>query len=526
MVHFEHISHICYDFVMKKRTPQTPINKLVLIGSLIQKLREEKNLTQAELAKRINTTQSAIARIENGEQNVSTALLASISDALERDIVELSDGALNVEIHGGTPLSGTIETRTSKNAAVALLFASLLNTGKTTLIDVPKIEEVNRIIEVLVSIGVKVQRKETSLEITVPEQLHFKNMNTVSAEKTRSIIMMIGPLLHRYKQFTIPQPGGCKLGSRTVHPHFLALESFGAQIVETPNSYEITSTTRSPKDIVLYESGDTVTENALMAAATTPGTTVIRYASANYQVQELCFFLELLGVGIEGIGTSTLTVRGLSRIHTDVTYHLAEDPIDAMFFIATAITTQSTITIKRAPIRFLELELLKLKTMGLRYTQSNIYLSHNNKTELVDLVVKKSKLRALPEKIECRPYPGLNIDNLPFFALIATQAAGQTMIHDWVYEKRAIHYKELDKLGADTVLLDPHRILILGPSTLKPAEVICPPALRPGAIILIGMLGAHGRSILRNIYSINRGYEDIIKRLNSLGARISILREK
>ena len=147
----------------------------------------------------------------------------------------------------------------------------------------------------------------------------------------------------------------------------------------------------------------------------------------------------------------------------------------------------------------------------------------NGRTKLVDIKTFPSKLTALYEKIESRPYPGLNIDNLPFFAIIATQAKGQTLIHDWVYENRAIYYKELDKLGADTILADPHRLYVNGRTELKPAEIVCPPALRPAAIILIGMLAAHGKSILRNVYSINRGYEDIAKRLNALGAKIKII---
>ena len=139
--------------------------------------------------------------------------------------------------------------------------------------------------------------------------------------------------------------------------------------------------------------------------------------------------------------------------------------------------------------------------------------------------VYTSKLTALEEKIECRPYPGLNMDNLPFFAIIASQAHGRTLLHDWPYEKRAIYTKDIDKLGANTELVDPHRLYITGVTKLKPAEVICPPALRPAAILLIGMLAAEGVSTLRNIYSINRGYEDIVGRLNSLGAKISIMRE-
>ena len=199
---------------------------------------------------------------------------------------------------------------------------------------------------------------------------------------------------------------------------------------------------------------------------------------------------------------------------------MAEDPTDAMFFIAAAIVTGSAITIAAAPIEFLEVELLILGKMGLKFKLSRPRLSENGITKLTDLHLTPSTLTAFPEKIHARPYPGLNIDNLPFFAVIATQAKGTTLIHDWVYEKRAIYYTELDRLGASTNLLDPHRISITGPSHLRAAEVICPPALRPATIILVAMLGASGRSTLRNVYSINRGYEDIVTRLQSLGASI------
>ena len=182
--------------------------------------------------------------------------------------------------------------------------------------------------------------------------------------------------------------------------------------------------------------------------------------------------------------------------------------------------TGSAITIAAAPIEFLEVELLILEKMGLNFRLSETRLSENGITKLVDISIEPSELVAVPEKIHPRPYPGLNIDNLPFFAVIATQAKGTTLIHDWVYEKRAIYYTELDRLGANTSLLDPHRINITGPTHLRAAEVICPPALRPATIILVGMLAANGRSMLRNVYSINRGYEDIVHRLQLLGASI------
>ncbi|HZT36184.1 MAG TPA: hypothetical protein VFA15_09710, partial [Nitrososphaera sp.] len=162
---------------------------------------------------------------------------------------------------------------------------------------------------------------------------------------------------------------------------------------------------------------------------------------------------------------------------------------------------------------------------GFKYKVLKKYKAANGRTDLVDIKTAPSKLTALEEKIDSRPYPGLNIDNLPFFAVIATQADGQTLIHDWVYEKRAIYYTELEKLGAQTLLADPHRIYITGPTPLKAAQVVCPPALRPATIILIGMLAAKGTSVLRNVYSINRGYEDLANRLNQLGAKIAVIRD-
>lgn len=495
------------------------------IGELIKNLREERGLTQRELGKAIGTTQSAIARMELGEQNLSTEMFAKISKALNREIVRIAPKDMNLSVEGGKKLSGSVTTSTSKNGAVGLLCASLLNDGTTTLRNMPNIEEVHRLVEVLQSIGVNVARKGNDLTIKPPKKLRIEKMNRASATKTRSVIMFIGPLLHRFKSFSIPQSGGCKLGQRSVRPHFFALENLGVSIKTTAENYEVKHTGLKPGEIVLYESGDTVTENALMAAARIPGRTVIKFASANYQVQEVCFFLEKLGVKIEGVGTTTLTVNGVEHIEKDLSYEVSEDPTDTMFFLAAAILTNSSVTIKRCPIDFLELELLRLKKMGFKYDLSKRYRSKNGRTALVDIETHPSVLSAVEDKIASRPYPGLNIDNLPFFAVIATQAKGTTLIHDWVYEKRAIYYTELDKLGADTVLADPHRIFITGKTKLHPAELVCPPALRPATILLIGMLAAEGHSILRNIYSINRGYEGLVERLQTLGAEVSILQE-
>lgn len=495
------------------------------IGKRIADLRETQGLTQTTLAKKIGTTQSAIARLESGTQNISAEMLKKIGHALGKNLITLSPGTMNVTIKGKQKLSGTIETNTSKNGAVGLLCASLLNRGTTILHRMPRIEEVHRIIEVLQSIGVSVSWNDSTVTITPPKKFNLKGIDVESAKKTRSIVMFIGSLIHTLPNFSLPQSGGCKLGSRTVRPHFYALENFGVNIETTNDAYKVSYTPQSPTEVVLYESGDTVTENALFAAARSQGTTTIKYASANYMVQEVAIFLTKLGIKIDGIGTTTMTVTGVPTINQTIEYTLAEDPTDSMFFIAAAITTHSTITITRCPIEFLELELLILEKMGLEYSKSKTYTSHNGVTKLVDLKIKTSQLTASPEKIHSRPYPGLNADNLPFFAVIATQATGQTLIHDWMYEKRAIYFTELDKLGADTVLADPHRIYITGPTPLKAAELICPPALRPATILLIAMLRASGQSVLRNIYSINRGYENLVARLASLGADIKYVDE-
>lgn len=427
---------------------------------------------------------------------------------------------MNFVIEGGMKMHGTVQTSRSKNGAVALLAASLLNSGETILENVPKIEEVNRLIEVLISIGVSVEWRAANVVITPPRTFFLERINRTAATKTRSILMFIGPLLHVLNTFELPQSSGCVLGLRSVRPHLMALKKFGVSIEALSESYRITHEKLCPAEIILYESSDTATINALLAAARIPGTSVIKYASANYQVQEVCGFLRALGVSVEGIGSTSLTVTGVANIHKDVSYSVAEDPTDTMFFIAAATVTGSAITIVAAPIEFLEVELLVLEKMGLSFSITNRRVSENGITKLVDISVEPSTLVAFPEKIHARPYPGLNIDNLPFFAVIATQAKGVTLIHDWVYEKRAIYYTELDRLGAITILHDPHRISIEGRTTLRAAEVICPPALRPATIVLVAMLAAKGRSVLRNVYSINRGYEDIVLRLQRLGASV------
>ena len=429
------------------------------------------------------------------------------------------------EIEGGHKLSGSITTNASKNGATHLFAAALVNRGKTTFHNIPRIEEVNRFIEVFRSLGVKVVwTARHTLTILPPRTFSVSDINSRATGKIRSALMLIGPLSAHLRSFKLPHIGGCKMGERTISAHRYALEDLGLKIVTKENFYHISRGSRPKREVVMYEASDTGTTNAILRAAVLSQRTVIDFAQQNYMVLEVCHFLEKLGIKIEGIGTKTLTIEGNPDIRANVEYSNSEDPVEAMLFITAAIMTRSKLVIQRAPIDFLKVELLKLEKMGLRYDISKTYLSDNSYTKLVNLTIKPSRLKALADKIHAQPYPGINTDNLPFFVPIATQALGTTLIHDWMWEDRAVFFTELNRLGASVRLADSHRVFVDGPTRLKGAQIVCPPALRPAVMLLAAMLGAEGRSTLRNVYAIKRGYEDIVKRLNGIGAKIKLIK--
>ncbi|MCU1572932.1 MAG: UDP-N-acetylglucosamine 1-carboxyvinyltransferase [Micrococcaceae bacterium] len=502
------------------------------VGVLVRDARAEKGWTQGRLAAELGTSQSAVARMEQGKQNLSLKMIQRMETIFGRSIVNFGAPAkprvTHLRVKGGRQLSGSVDVNSSKNAGVALLCASLLNRGTTTLRRLARIEEVNRIVEVLTSIGVECTwLNANDLQIRRPAVLDLDAMDVEAARRTRSVIMLLGPLLDEQDVYRLPYAGGCDLGTRTVEPHMQALRQFGLSVEAHSGFYAVQAPAADAdhRTFVLTERGDTVTENAVMAAAHREGTTVIRNASPNYMVQDLCFYLQGLGVEVSGIGSTTLTIRGRSRIDVNLEYAPSEDPIEAMSLITAGIVTGSEVTIRRVPIEFMEIELAVLEQMGFRYRKSDEYTARNGHTRLVDITTLPSRLTAAADKIHPMPFPGLNIDNLPFFAVIASCAEGSTLIHDWVYENRAIYLTELNRLGAGVRLLDPHRIDVTGPTRWRAAEIGCPPALRPAACILLAMLAAKGTSELRNIYVIERGYEDLAERLNTIGAEIEYFQD-
>ena len=499
------------------------------LGNLIQQVRQKRGLTQIQLAKMMSTSQSAINRIEHGKQNLSLETIKRFGQVLQQAFVNFNEKNVSLRINGGRKLSGEVTVNSAKNTTLALMFAALINKGKTTLKNASRVEEIFRIIEVFESIGVHVRWNGSDLEIRRPQRFDIGNINDEACTKTRSAMMLIGPLAAEIRKFTIPFAGGCRLGRRSINAHAYALEEMGVTVKTTNDFYQINSRLdKTDKPIIMYESSDTATINVLLAAARLDGSTTIKMASSNYQVQDVCSFLKQLGIGIKWGSNSTITIEGKSKsIKKDLNYYPAEDPVEAMTILSAAVTTDSEITIKRVPLDFLELEMLKINKMGGKIEVIKEYQDKNISLRLGDIITHQhhGQLVALEDKISCRPYPGLNIDHLPYFVPIAATAQGTTLIHDWVYENRAIYYTELNRIGADVQLADPHRVYVHGPTKWHATDLSCPPAIRPASVNLIGMLAAPGTSILRNVYTINRGYEDIAKTFNDLGADIEIIKD-
>lgn len=426
-------------------------------------------------------------------------------------------------IDGGKKLKGSIEAGSGKNSPIALLCATLLVRDKVVLRDVSQAEEVMRVLEVFTSIGVSYTWQDAStLVLDTSQELKMEKIDKEVSGKMRIVLLFMGALASRENNYKLYRSGGCKLaiGERTVYPHIYALEKFGLKIVSKEKFYAVSTTKLRSAEVVMYESSDTATENAIMAAVLAPGTSTIKYASANYMVQDLCYFLVAAGAKISGIGTTTLVITGVKKLHSVASYHVAPDPVDAMAWISLAITTKSPLTIKNCSLDFLDLELEHLRIMGQKFILLNKRKSKSGHFVVVDIKIVPSKLIALPDKLHGRPYPGFNLDNVPLFAPILTQAVGRTLIHEWAYDNRALYYLELQKLGAKVILLDPHRAMIEGPTKLEASEMVCPPALRPGMAVLIAMIAAKGKSTLRNAYMIERGYEHLLERLQKVGVNI------
>jgi UDP-N-acetylglucosamine 1-carboxyvinyltransferase len=509
----------------------------VAVGNHIRSMRENRGWSLQDIATQLQITSEEQTIVESGSLDNSSNIINRELKLLNKNTAYLGDDTLRIE--GGRELHGEINVNTSKNGAMGLLCASLLNKGTTVLHRIPRIEEVDRMLEVFESIGVRcrwLNSYENSLEIKPPLEFKLSDINHESASRTRSILMIIGALIHHVDTMIIPHASGCNLGTRTICDHRDGLDAFGVTIEDRKEqirddlyqeSFYINCNNLQPASYEFAEQGDTSTENIIIAAAGMPGTTYLYGVSSNYMVREVCYFLEELGVKIEGIGTHNLVIHGLVDengkldINQDIEYHNSEDPIEAFTLIAIGVITSSAIKVNRCPKEYVRYELNMLKKMGLKFTYSHTYKSYNGKTDLVDVQLEKSELEALDIEIKPKTYPGVNPDSAPFFVAIASQAKGSSIYHDWMFNGRNQHLLKLKELGVKIKPIDnEHKLEIIGRTTLQAAIIKSPDALRPTAILLAAMMGAKGVSHLLDTYQLRRGYEDLPARLNELGASI------
>jgi len=408
-------------------------------------------------------------------------------------------------IEGGKPLKGEIKISGMKNAATPILAATLLSDKNFTIKNVPNIADVRTLIEIMLSLGVEVNFQKNMAKISAGD-ISFNQLDKDRVEAMRSSILLLAPLLTRFKEVRIPQPGGCIIGSRPIDTHLYVFKKLGAKIEQKNGEYILKAKKLKGSTIILPEFSVTATENAVMAATLAEGITTIKMAAAEPHVQDLCNFLNKFGAKIKGIGTHTLKIKGVKNLKGG-RYKIIPDQIEAGTFAVMAAATRSKLAIKNLVPEHLESVILKLKEAGVKLEKGKNYIK----------IQKSRNLKSF--KVQTMPYPGFPTDLQAPFSVLATQSSGTSLIHDPLFENRMSHIKELMKMGANATICDPHRVLITGPTPLF-GQFIKSPDLRAGATLIIAGLIAEGTTEIDKAEIIDRGYEDIDQRLKDLGANI------
>lgn len=405
-------------------------------------------------------------------------------------------------------LSGSIEVRGSKNAATPILAATVLTSEPCIISNIPLIEDVFRMIEILAGMGASVEWiSQRSVKICTKD-IDPDRLDISLVKQLRSSILLLGSLSARFESFSFYHPGGCVIGKRPVGTHFDALEKMGVHIASTDEkTYAIDSSGKRAAHVVLKEFSVTATENAMMLAAALPGKTTIKIAAAEPHVEDLGKFLVAMGAKIKGLGTHTLEIIGNGKLG-GAEHEIIPDANEAATFLIMGVATKSPIKVIHAREDNLDIVLEKLREFG------------------ADFKIKKDEIEVVPAKelkaigkIDTRTYPGIPTDIQAPLGVLATQAEGETMIFDTLYEGRFNYLSELEKMGAETRILNPHQAVIVGPHKLK-GNAIKSFDLRAGASLIIAALCATGKTTIDEIYQVDRGYEKLEERLQKLGADI------
>ncbi|MCX6764397.1 MAG: UDP-N-acetylglucosamine 1-carboxyvinyltransferase [Candidatus Nealsonbacteria bacterium] len=413
-------------------------------------------------------------------------------------------------IYGGKPLSGTIEMAGSKNAAGPILAASLLTDEEVIIDNLPLVSDIVNLIEVLKGIGAEIEWLSPRKIRIKAKNINSQNLDFDKIAKTRVSVLLIGPLLARFRNFKMARPGGDKIGIRPIYTHLEALKKLGAEISIEGDFYQFKTKELKGGEVVLKEFSVTATENVMMAAVLAQGKTRIMGAACEPHVQDLGKMLILMGAKIEGLGTHTIEIEGVEKLH-GISYKIISDPIEAGTFMIAGCLTSGQVEIKNIESEHLTLFLDKLEEAGVNF-----------KKELNSISVNYSpNLKAV--RVQALPYPGFPTDLLPIFAAFLTQAEGKSLIHDPLYENRFSHLQELRKMGADIEMVDPHRAIIFGKTSLQGLKIESWD-IRAGAALIIAGLVAQGKTTIENVFQIDRGYEKIEEKLQKLGADIKRIR--
>jgi len=417
-------------------------------------------------------------------------------------------------ITGGFPLKGEITPAGNKNAALPLLAACLLTSEPVTLHNVPNILDVQAMIRLLKSLNVHIEMlNDTTIRLQAND-IRPADLDPDLCRRIRASVLLAGPLLSRVGELILPPPGGDVIGRRRLDTHILAFSHLGVQTSYVHNQFHFVSDGLKGADILLDEASVTATENTIMASVKAKGETIIRNAASEPHIQELCHFLNKLGAHIENIGSNTLHITGVDSLQGGE-FTIGPDYLEVISYVGAAVVTGGSIRIKNAGVDNLDMIHLVMNRIGVSW-----------ETEGDDIIVPDNQLleiepdlgNAIPE-ISVMPWPAFPTDLMSIAIVIATQAKGSILFHDWMYPSRMYFTDKLVGMGAQIVLCDPHRCIVQGPTELS-GEKLESPDIRAGMALVLAALSAKGESVIRNVSQIDRGYQQVDRKLQSLGAKL------
>ncbi len=418
-------------------------------------------------------------------------------------------------VEGGVPLRGEVTPSGNKNAALPLICATLLTAEPVYLRNVPEINDVIAMRKLLASLGAEMEKVSPGCWKFQARNVDIKELDPDLCRQGRASILLAGPLVGRFGSLVLPPPGGDVIGRRRVDTHLLAMRGLGVNAYYDGSYHFEVQKRLTGANILLDEASVTGTENAIMACVLAQGTTVLRNAASEPHVQELCELLNRMGAKISNIGSNVLTIEGVDELH-GAEFTIGPDYLEVGSYIGAAVVTRGEILIRNAGNRYLDMVRSVYGRLGVSWETigNDILVSENQR-----LIVEPDLGGAIPE-ISVMPWPAFPSDLMSIAIVIATQVHGTVLFHDWMYPSRMYFTDKLVAMGAQVVLCDPHRCIVQGPTRLYP-EKLESPDIRAGMALLLATLAVPGKSTIRNIRQIERGYEGVEEKMRALGARIT-----